>query len=289
MDVLAERQKVQEGGLQALIEEKVLQVIGNEPMIRVAIDEAQKCPELFDQIKVLYDLYKDKSKIKFVLTGSGFLYLHQLSAETLARRIELFHLREFGLREIMLLDNPAVALPKTSLFDLIAQNAEPNVIQDTIRQLQPFKPLLEESIKKQIIWGGFPEVLILSEVNDRLQYLGGYIQTYLEKDVRGIDTIADLPLYQQLMQILAEQTGSVRDEQKIVDALHCARNTLKKYRGYLIATLLLRELFPFIKSTIKRIVKSPKGYLQNNGLISYLTGIHDLSILEKNRSCRTSC
>lgn len=113
-----------------------------------------------------------------------------------------------------------------------------------------------------------------------MKYLGDYLQTYLEKDIRAIDSIGDLNMYQNLMKICAEVTGSVRDDKKIIDALHCSRITLSKYRDYLLATLQYTELFPYVKSSIKRLVKSPKGYLINNGLISYLTGIHDLAILK---------
>lgn len=112
-------------------------------------------------------------------------------------------------------------------------------------------------------------------------YLNNYLQTYLEKDIRAILTINDLNLYQKLLEVTAEQTGSVRDDKKTIDALHCSRDTLKKYRGYLSATLIYEELHPYIGSILKRLIKSPKGYLLNNGLTSYLTGINDLNILQK--------
>src|SRR5262249_46749797 len=81
--------------------------------------------------------------------------------------------------------------------------------------------------------------------------------------------------------ISAEQTGSIRQDKEIVEALGCSRDTLKKYRGFLLATLMYKEVYPFIGRSLKRLVKSPKGYLLNNGLISYLTGIDELSILQK--------
>jgi predicted AAA+ superfamily ATPase len=130
------------------------------------------------------------------------------------------------------------------------------------------------------VWGGLPEVIKEPDQRFRLKYLGDYLQTYLEKDIRSIDTIGDLQLYQNLMKIAAELTGSIRDDQKIMEALHCSRGTLIKYRTYLLATLQYMELFPYIGSAVKRLVKSPKGYLINNGLISYLTGIYDLPILK---------
>lgn len=97
--------------------------------------------------------------------------------------------------------------------------------------------------------------------------------------MRAIETINNLTLYRNLMSIIAEQTGSVRDDKSIVDALGCTRDTLKKYRGFLEATLLYQDIYPFIGTTINRIIKSPKGYLKNNGLISVLTGLYQSKAL----------
>jgi predicted AAA+ superfamily ATPase len=83
------------------------------------------------------------------------------------------------------------------------------------------------------------------------------------------------------MDIIAEQTGSVRQDKTITEALGCSRDTLKKYRGFLLATLVYQEVYPYIGSVLKRVVKTPKGYLLNNGLISYLTGLEDMAILQK--------
>ena len=109
--------------------------------------------------------------------------------------------------------------------------------------------------------------------------MSNYLQTYLERDIREISTISDLSLYENLMKVMAEQTGSIREDQKVVDVLRCSRNTLLKYQGYLMATWQYIEIEPYIGSTLKRLVKSPKGYLRNNGLISYFTGNKDLALL----------
>lgn len=123
------------------------------------------------------------------------------------------------------------------------------------------------------MFGGLPEIKNCQQDNEKIIYLNNYIQTYLEKDVRALETVTNLTLYRNLMGIVAEHTGSVREDKKIVDALGCSRDTLKKYRGFLEATLLYQDIYPYIGSTIKRIVKSPKGYLKNNGLVSILTGL----------------
>lgn len=280
MDVLSQRNRVEAEELELMIEQMALQKIGGQKKLWVFIDEAQKCPQLFDQIKIIYDTYKGRDCIKFLLTGSAHLNLHKLTAESLAGRVELLNLREFNLREMTRLLYQDILLPTQNIFDIIFNKKDPQILKEIIDQINPFQKILHESLQQNLVWGGLPEVIEASQEPSRLKYLGDYLQTYLEKDIRAIDSIGDLNMYQNLMKICAEVTGSVRDDKKIMDALHCSRNTLLKYRDYLLATLQYIEIFPFIKSSIKRLVKSPKGYLINNGLISYLTGIHDLALLK---------
>ncbi len=280
MDVMSQRNRIAQEELESMIEQAALQKIGGPHKLWVFIDEAQKCPELFDQIKLIYDAHKDKDHIKFILTGSAHLNLHKLTAESLAGRVELLNLREFNLREMALLQHQELSLPADNSLDVIFNSKDINVLKDAYARIRPFENLLKESLANHLVWGGLPETIEEPSEQSRLKYLGDYLQTYLEKDIRAIDAIGDLQLYQNFMKITAEQTGSVRDDKKFIDALHCSRNTLLKYRQYLLATLQYVELFPYIKSTIKRLVKSPKGYLINNGLVSYLTGIYDIPILK---------
>jgi len=285
MDILSQRRRIANEELEILIEQEALQKIGGAKKIWVFIDEAQKCPELFDQVKLIYDAHKGQDHIKFILTGSAHLNLHQLTAESLAGRVELLHLREFNLREMTLLTHPDLSLPQESTFDILFSSKdfthkEFQKLKEIFSHLRPFQKQCTESLNNHLLWGGLPETFEEKSENSHLKYLGDYLQTYLEKDIRAIDSISDLHLFENLMKICAELTGSLRDDKKITNALHCSRNTLSKYRDYLLATLQYIEIYPYIESSVKRLVKSPKGYLTNNGLVSYLTGIHNLSILQ---------
>jgi len=273
MDKMQDREQIKAGRLEDMILNTIQRHIVPNQRIWVTIDEAQKCPEIFEQIKVLYDHYKDQNAIKFILTGSALLELHRLSAESLAGRIQLYYLSAFNLFETARLTQQTGL--ENSFFDMVEQNTSDQSMWQTYQQqLRPHTTQLKESLDTLLLWGGLPETLAINQENDRLDYLGNYLQTYLEKDVRAIESITDLTLYRHLMDILAAQTGSVRDDSKITQALTCHRDTLHKYRGYLQATLMYQELHPYINSTLKRLIKSPKGYFINNGLISYLTGLH---------------
>jgi hypothetical protein len=279
MDILSQRNRIAQEELELMIEESALQRIGRGDKIWIFIDEAQKSPELFDQIKIIYDTFKERDAVKFILTGSAHLNLHKVTTESLAGRVELLNLREFNLKETVMLKHSTLSLPYTNILEAIVSGKKKDNFEDIFLMMRPFQKLLEEALLENIIWGGLPEVINESTSSYRLQYLGDYLQTYLEKDIRSIDSIGDINLYNNFLKISAEQTGSIRNDAKVMEALHCSRNTLLKYRGYLSATLQYMELFPYIRSSLKRLVKTPKGYIINNGLISYLTGIHDTGIL----------
>lgn len=279
MDYHNQRLRIANEELRLMIEEGALKQLGTDK-IWVVIDEAQKCPEIFEQVKIIYDDFKGKDKVKFLLTGSAHLDLHNLSAESLAGRVELLNLREFNLREITRNAHSSTSIPSDTAFQNIFGMADIAQLEVLYHALRPFNKIFKEALETHLIWGGLPEVLQENDHKYRLKYLSDYLQTYLEEDVRAIDSISDLTLYHNLMKICAEQTGSVRDDKKIIEALGCARNTLNKYRGYLQSTLQYTEIYPYIDSSIKRLVKAPKGYMANNGLISYFTGISNISILQ---------
>ena len=278
MDKMEQREQVKAGRLKQLILTTLKKPLERGKRAWVTIDEAQKCPELFEQIKVIYDEYKDQDAIKFIITGSALLELHRLSAETLAGRIQLFHMSAFGLAEALELTRGLKI--EHSLFELLETQDE-RLWQDYMDSLLPLSVSLQETVRELLLWGGLPEVLQVDNENTRKDYLENYLQTYLEKDVLPISSVTDLRLYRQLMNIIGEQTGSIRDDKRLLQALGCHRDTLNKYRGYLQATLMYCDLYPYINTTLKRIVKSPKGYLMNNGLVGFLQGIFDEDILLK--------
>lgn len=280
MDFLQQRNLIKQGALHQLIIESARYHIGAGKKIWVIVDEAQKCPEIFDQIKIIYDQQKAQDTIKFILTGSASLNLHNLCAESLAGRIELYFLNEFTLREGVALKEK-LPLIKSSTLDCLLLENPIQALETVLHELSPMQKLLENQLDHYLIWGGLPEVILAENDAAKLTYLNNYLQTYLEKDIRSLETVSDLHLFQKMMEILAEQTGSIRDDQRLIQSLGCARDTLKKYRGLLLATLMYTEIYPFINSSLKRIIKSPKGYVRDNGLISALTGLIDLKMLQQ--------
>lgn len=202
MDERKQRQRIANDELLLMIEESSLQKVWSGEKLWVVIEEAQKCPDIFDQIKLLYDKFKDADKIKFILTGSAHLNLYNLVAETLAGRVDLLRLREFNLRETARLLNKELNSLHDNAFSLIFNSHNIDLFQELNSHLRPFQKVLMSALELQLVWGGLPELLQIESEKERFKYLSNYLQTYLEKDIREISAINDLALYENIMKIM---------------------------------------------------------------------------------------
>jgi uncharacterized protein len=147
MDKMSVREQVKAGKLETLILTVIQRHLQPKHRVWVTIDEAQKCPEVFDQIKVLYDQFKDQDAIKFILTGSAFSLSE---AVKLQYDIDIHH----------------------NIFDLIDPfEVNENRWREYFHYLIPYSKRLKEALVELLIWGGLPEVLMLSCSADRLDYL----------------------------------------------------------------------------------------------------------------------
>lgn len=141
-------------------------------------------------------------------------------------------------------------------------------------------PLSSEETKKvSIVRGGFPEVLAKPKVASI--WFRSYIQTYLERDVRFISAIRDLSTFRRFLSILASRCGSVLNKTDIAAPLGVSVPTLSEWINILETTGQIIVVPPFYENFGKRLIKSPKIYFTDSGLISYLLGIETESALRK--------
>ncbi|MCC6272722.1 MAG: ATP-binding protein [Deltaproteobacteria bacterium] len=279
MDLLEMQLAVGLGNLVPVIENRLGKKLGDLPQkFWLVIDEAQKSPALFDQVKILYDRFKDTGKFKCILTGSGSLSLLHHSSESLGGRVFSYELMPFVLEEAFRLRHGEQEIARP--FSQLVQNLDLSQIEALVLSLQPKQGLLRECLQEQLIWGGFPEVLKSADTEERKTYLANYRQTYLEKDVRSLDQVGDLSAFNRLLELIAFQTGNLRQDKRLYDALGISPQTLAKYLGILEATFLYYELPPYIHTPFKRLYKAAKSYLGDNGLLSYLRGIYGIDLLE---------
>jgi hypothetical protein len=209
------------------------------------IDEIQYSPQLFSYIKMLID---EKRNINnhFILTGSQIFPLMAKVSESLAGRIAVFTLLPLSLRE----------------------------------KYPAYSSMTLSGLKTNILRGGFPQISLSRTINPEVCF-SIYLQTYLERDIRQLRHVADLGDFQKFLQLLAANNGQALNLSTLSRDLGIAVNTVKGWISLLEASGQIISLKPFYINKGKRIIKSPKIYFVDTGLLCYLTGLDSVDQIFK--------
>lgn len=171
----------------------------------------------------------------FILTGSHQPQLHEAISQSLAGRTAMLALWPFSLREIRRYN------PVSDPFDVICRG---------------FFPRLHE------------------ERLDARRFFNGYLQTYVERDVRALIQLRDLSLYQKFLTLLAGRVGQVVNLASLGNDVGASGTTIRSWLSVLKASYVVFELPPYFENIHKRVIKSPKIYFTDVGLAAFLLGIH---------------
>ncbi len=210
----------------------------------VILDEAQYVPSLFRELKIKIDT--NRKRLGFwVLTGSQNLSLLNEASESLSGRLRILHLNTLSAYE---LNNPKIKSKNTA----------------------------------DILWkGGFPE--LWSNPNIKAQsFYEDYVATYLERDLRRILQVENLRDFQLFLKSCALRVGQIVNFTEISRDIGVSSVTIKKWVQVLEASGLLILLTPYYKNLGKRLIKAPKLYFADNGILCHLLGIHSKEQLKDN-------
>jgi predicted AAA+ superfamily ATPase len=219
------------------------------------LDEVQRCPELLVALKRSVD--EQRSPGRFILSGSANLALLGHVTETLAGRAGYFTLHPMTRREQRGATAREPFLVKfLSSLTLPAGRAEPVTEQE-------------------VLTGGLPPAC-LGAAGGVAEWFRGYVQTYVERDVRQLSQIADLVAFRTLAQLAALRTAQVLVISTLGRDAKLNAVTAGRYLDLLEASFLVRRLPPFLKNRSSRLVKSPKLHFTDSGLAAHLAGITTL-------------
>jgi hypothetical protein len=172
---------------------------------------------------------------RFVLTGSHQPKLHEAISQSLAGRTAILALWPFSLHEIRHYNSAP------DPFDLICRGFFPR--------------LHEEGLEPR-------------------RFFNGYLQTYVERDVRALTQLRDLSLFQKLLTLLAGRVGQVINLASLGGDVGASGTTIRNWLSVLKASYVVFELPPFFENVRKRVIRSPKIYFTDVGLAAFLLGIH---------------
>jgi len=137
----------------------------------------------------------------------------------------------------------------------------------------------EEARAVSLLRGGFPEVL--ASPGAAGTWFRSYVQTYLERDVRAVTSIRDLSTFRRFMGLLATRCGQMLNKTDLAAPLGVSVPTIGQWLSILEITGQIILVPPFYENFGKRLVKTPKLYFVDSGLVASLLGIHDQSTLEE--------
>lgn len=228
-------------------EEPNLFLKNNEPPL--LIDEVQYAPVIFRYLKI----YVDKTKIKgaFALTGSQAFELMKNVSETLAGRMAIVELRGLSLREIhgIIFSKPFIPSEE--------------YINERKKYLSNYTNLWET-----IHRGSMPQLQDKSINWER--YYSSYIKTYIEKDIRQIVNISDELKFIKFLTALAVRCGELLNITAIASEIEVSSDTVKRWLSILQTSGIIYLMEPYSNNVLKRVIKTPKVYFYDTGLVCYL-------------------
>jgi len=246
--------------LRRLIEEDPRGFLTDNPP-PVILDEIQYLPELLHYIKSAID--KDRRPGQWLLSGSQSFSLMQGVSQSLSGRVAILSLLPLSLGE----SHQSGANP-TDLESILE-----NLFSQPTRKADPKPKHPSIPLENWILRGGYPEIRLHPEVNRQL-WMAGYIQTYLERDVRQIVNIGDLNTFHRFLRLMAARTGQILNMSNLARDVGMSVPTIKKWISILEASYQLFLLPPHFNNLGKRVIKSPKVYFLDTGIASYLMGLH---------------
>jgi hypothetical protein len=221
----------------------------------VVLDEVQRAPEIFLPIKVEVD--RDRKPGRFLLTGSANVLLLPRIADSLAGRMEVLSLWPLSSAEMT--DSP--------IFN------RADWLFDGKIQTWPIPACERERLISTLLSGGFPEAVGRTSQRRRAAWFESYLQAILQRDVRDLANVEQLTEIPNLLRLLALRSGGLLNFAEVSRTSRLSQTTLKRYFSLLETLFLVVRLPSWERNMGKRMVKAPKVFLPDSGLLAHLAGV----------------
>ena len=219
----------------------------------ILIDEIQKCPELFEQIKIICDATDERGL--FWLTGSQSKKLMDHAEESLAGRMGVLRMFPFSTKEKLgLTQYKSIDFSCSALLKRKKSFPENNI-----------------QVTFDMIWhGGMPDTQSLNEKMMAV-YFESYIDSYLLRDAVDDNGIKDTEGFRKFLRACAAFTGQLLNYSDLANAADISQKTAKEWIGILQNMGIIYLLEPYTHNELKRMIKKPKLYFCDTGLCAYLS------------------
>ncbi len=230
--------------------------------MHIAVDEAQLLPSLFPALRVAIDEQRGVAG-RFVITGSSSPSLLTAISESLAGRVAVIEMSP-------LLHAEACGAETTLCSLLVDRSLSP---ADIARSLRPHSTLAD--VHRFWFGGGYPEPFLKGSRRFHSVWMSQYVGTYLNRDIRRLFPGLNQERYRRFLGLLAGLSGTVLNNAEVARALGVSQPTVRDYFEIAHGTFLWRKVPSYQRNVLKRVVKHPKGYLRDSGLLHHLLRIPD--------------
>jgi len=220
----------------------------------VTLDEVQRAPELFLAIKAAVD--RQRQPGRFLLTGSANVLLLPGIADSLAGRMEVLSLWPLSCAE---------------MASSASLNRADALFQGDWSALH-VPPCARDALVTRLLAGGFPDAVTRTSARRRDAWFDAYVQAVLQRDVRELANIEQLTEIPNLLALLATRSGTLLNLAELSRTAAIAQTTLKRYFALLEMLFLVVRVPSWERNAGKRLVKAPKVFLPDSGLLNYLMG-----------------
>jgi predicted AAA+ superfamily ATPase len=232
------------------------------------IDEAQKEPEVFEKIKYAYD----EGGISFeVILGSSQILLIKKVRESLSGRVSIYELWPLLMSEICLKQDSKDIQPP--LIHQILFGVDINKVFNSVPSILVDKEAIHrrDAEKYLLRWGGMPALLPLSD-EERWKWLKDYEYTYLERDLADLARLDDLSPFRKFQKLSALRSGRLLNYSEIARDASISVDTARRYLEYLNISYQVMLLQPYYKNITSSVIKTPKLYWLDIGILRQLCG-----------------
>ena len=236
----------------------------------VILDEAQSYPILFNTLRGVIDADRQVNG-RFIITGSSSPDLLKYLSESLAGRIAIIELGTLKSNEVA--DTPLSDF--YSWFKLNLLKVEPRDLKINTNKIS------QHFIQKTWFNGGYPEIVLASDEAKQQNWFEFYEQTYLYRDVVSLFPTINKQNFQRFFRTLAHLSGTILNKAQCARDLEISQNSVQNYLNILEGTFLWQNLKSFERKSYKSLVKMPKGYFADSGLLHYLNNIMDIDALKQ--------
>ena len=218
---------------------------------KLIIDEIQYAPSIFPYLKMKVD--ENREDGMYLMTGSQAFVLMKNVSETLAGRVGILELQGISLREQFDVEFNKPFIPNEEYIS----EREKNITEYT-------------DLWQRIHRGYMPELVF----NDKKKwefFYSSYVQTYIERDVRDLITISDESKFLKFMISLASRSGELLNYGAVANEVGVSNETVKRWVSVLRTSRIIYLMEPYFNNHLKRVIKTPKIYFMDVGLLAYLT------------------